>query len=220
MLFSALLSLLGTWVGTILAFYYSRENYEAGTRGALDALRSVAQRLGSTPVADVMMPRSAMAVLSVPAGQAIVNLRLSDIVAAFGRTGANGQRISRLPVLAADGSCLAFHRHLWSEMLASTLIAQANASQANPGQATMNMGMATLGPLIAQPDPLRAATSYADIIRDAVAVVARGATVADAKAAMEQLPGCQDVVVTGGGTRREPVLGWDSNIDITRLSKA
>ena len=45
-------------------------------------------------------------------------------------------------------------------------------------------------------------------------------TVADAKAAMEQIQGCQDVIVTETGDRVEPVIGWLSNIDITLLFTA
>lgn len=211
LLFSALLPLLGTWVGTILAFYYSKENYEAGTRGAIDAVRSAMQRLGSTAATDVMMSRAMMVTLDVPAGKAIEDVLLSAVVAKFKTTGANGLPISRLPVVSSDGACVAFlHRGVWSEMLAADLIARG----------APDMGTATLGTLLGQAYPPRKDTTYAQFVRAAVAVVARGASVADAKAAMEQVPGCQDVIVTGSGTRAEPVLGWISNIDIGRLSKA
>jgi hypothetical protein len=43
---------------------------------------------------------------------------------------------------------------------------------------------------------------------------------ADAKAKMESLTGCQDVIVTHQGNAGEPVLGWISNVDIARLSQA
>lgn len=52
LLLSALLPLFGTWVGTILAFYHKKENYEAASTHTLDLVRTVAQRLSSTKVAD------------------------------------------------------------------------------------------------------------------------------------------------------------------------
>src|SRR5262245_28929682 len=55
LIFTGLLPLLGTWVGTILAFYYSKENFESASRGTLDIVRSVSQRLSGTRVADKMI---------------------------------------------------------------------------------------------------------------------------------------------------------------------
>jgi hypothetical protein len=49
---------------------------------------------------------------------------------------------------------------------------------------------------------------------------AQDRTMADAKAAMEQIPGCQDAIVTKNGDRAEPMIGWLSNIDVSRLSAA
>ncbi|MGC2782053.1 MAG: hypothetical protein WA418_41115, partial [Bradyrhizobium sp.] len=52
---TAVLPLLGTWVGTVLAFYYSKDNFEAASKGTLDLVRSISQRLSTTRVADQMM---------------------------------------------------------------------------------------------------------------------------------------------------------------------
>jgi hypothetical protein len=37
---------------------------------------------------------------------------------------------------------------------------------------------------------------------------------------MEQIPGCQDVIITKTGDKAEPMIGCLSNIDISRLSAA
>src|SRR5271169_1065335 len=60
LLLSSLLPLFGTWVGTVLAFYFSKENFETASQGTLDVVRSVSQRLISTKVVDAMMPRARM----------------------------------------------------------------------------------------------------------------------------------------------------------------
>ena len=211
LLFSSLLPLLGTWVGTILAFYYSRENYEAATRGTIDVVQSIMQRLSSTPVMDSMMRRSAMITLDIPADQTIADPTLADVAAKFQNIGANGQRISRLPIIDSKGVCLAFlHRGVWAEMLSSALVANG----------ALDMKATKLGTILKAPYPLRSGILYSDFIRGAVAFVAQSANLADAKATMEQVSGCQDVVVTAGGRPTEPTLGWISNIDISRLSKA
>jgi hypothetical protein len=61
---------------------------------------------------------------------------------------------------------------------------------------------------------------YRDIIRKAIAFVSVDQTLADAKAAMDAVPGCQDVIVTQSGAPTMPVIGWIMNTDIGRLSQA
>ena len=67
LLLSSLLPLFATWVGTILAFYYTKENFQTATQGTLDIVNSVGQRLASTKITEAMMPRSAIVYISVPA---------------------------------------------------------------------------------------------------------------------------------------------------------
>jgi hypothetical protein len=45
-------------------------------------------------------------------------------------------------------------------------------------------------------------------------------SLADAKKRMEALKNCQDVFVTDDGSEDKPVLGWLTNIEITKHSKA
>ncbi|MEJ2756141.1 MAG: hypothetical protein P8104_10015 [Gammaproteobacteria bacterium] len=47
-------------------------------------------------------------------------------------------------------------------------------------------------------------------------IVSESMTIGDAKNLMEQTPGCLDIFVTKSGTNKEELLGWISNI---RLSK-
>src|SRR4051812_10658430 len=51
LVFSSVLPLLGTWVGTVLAFYFARENLEAATESTL----ALAGRETAQPVAAVMI---------------------------------------------------------------------------------------------------------------------------------------------------------------------
>jgi hypothetical protein len=79
----------------------------------------------------------------------------------------------------------------------------------------------TLGPLIDHPvtsDPKDG--TYRDIVRKAIAFVSADQTLSDAKAAMDAVPGCQDVIVTQTGAPTMAVIGWTMNTDIGRLSQA
>src|SRR6516225_6761237 len=54
LVFGSLLPLLGTWVGTVLAFYFAKANYESAANHAKDLL-GITERLRSTPVESVML---------------------------------------------------------------------------------------------------------------------------------------------------------------------
>jgi CBS domain-containing protein len=53
---NAILPLFGTWVGTVLAYYFSRENYESASDNTIKAVRqlSMEERLRQVPVAEAM----------------------------------------------------------------------------------------------------------------------------------------------------------------------
>ncbi|SEB77086.1 hypothetical protein [Rhodococcus koreensis] len=59
LVFSAVLPLFGTWVGTVLAFYFARDNFEAASESTL-RLTGLLNR--SSAVAELMIPRSQMVV--------------------------------------------------------------------------------------------------------------------------------------------------------------
>jgi len=54
---NSVLPLFGTWVGTVLAYYFSRENFEAASISTERLVRQLTpeERLRSTPVANVMI---------------------------------------------------------------------------------------------------------------------------------------------------------------------
>lgn len=54
------------------------------------------------------------------------------------------------------------------------------------------------------------------IVSDAIAFVPRDATILAAKEAMEKIKSCQDVFVTENGSKEEKILGWLTNVDITK----
>ena len=69
----------------------------------------------------------------------------------------------------------------------------------------------TLAHLLAEPE-------MKDIFENTFVVVSEQATLAEAKCAMIARPGCSDVFVTQNGKRDEPVIGWLTNVDMTRSS--
>src|SRR5262249_28865760 len=148
---------------------------------------------------------------TVPAGKGIGDLTIAAVEKRFTTIGANGQRISRLLIFDSTDACVAIlHRAVFTEALASGL---RDAPPVDPAADT-------LAKLLAKPYPSTAGATYEDFIKKTIAFVGEDRTLADAKAEMEKVPGCQDVIVTKTGNKTEPVIGWISNIDIGRLSQA
>src|SRR6202042_2044496 len=139
---------------------------------------------------------------TIPAGNSIGDLTIAVVEQCYTTIGANGQRISRLLILDSTDACVAIlHRSVFTEMLASGL---RDTPPVDPVTGT-------LAPLLAKPYPSPAAPTYGDFIERTIAFVAEDRSLADAKAEMEKIPGCQDVIVTKSGNRKEPVVGWISN---------
>ena len=53
-----LLPLWGTWIGTVLAFYFGKANFDAVTKSYQDAIRNLTpeEKIAKLPVKDVMLP--------------------------------------------------------------------------------------------------------------------------------------------------------------------
>jgi hypothetical protein len=188
--FSAVVPLFGTWVGTVLAFYFARQNFESASRsmqGLVDRL-SPEEQLRSTPVRDVMIKASEIVAIRLKPTETEADIPFASI------EGALSPKVTRVPILNADGAV--------RYVLHQSLIYKVKAAQA-PGATP------TLKDMLAD-DALRK-------LAEALAFVKTDASLADAKRAMDAVSGCQDVFVTQNGKREEPVLGW---LDNARMAKS
>src|SRR4051795_5991752 len=75
LVFSAVLPLLGTWVGTVLAFYFARDNLQAATESTL----RLAGIDAGTPVANVMIPEADFVAYDMTPGQAPADIPLTAL---------------------------------------------------------------------------------------------------------------------------------------------
>ena len=71
LVFNALLPVFGTWVGTLLAFYFSKENLDSATRNVNELTRVVTglDRLKSVPALSKAIPLSAIYIPKDPGSQ-------------------------------------------------------------------------------------------------------------------------------------------------------
>ena len=109
-------------------------------------------------------------------------------------------RRNRLPVLNSDSSPLfVIHLSILTDYVSTKALSA--TGQSKP------MSDLTIGDL--QTDDVKL---YQQIL--AWACVKLGATLAEAKRAMEDIPDCSDVFVTTTGRKSDPVVGWLTNVEI------
>jgi hypothetical protein len=191
--FSAIIPLFGTWVGTVLAFYFSKENFESASRSLHQAIASLSddEKLKAKPIKEAMIARAKMSVIVMQGDDD----RSVDLPSLQSKLGPN---ITRIPVLNANESV----RYVLHESLIYKFVSEKSGAGAfDPKQFSLAdlVSHATIGPQL---------TLYGIIRIDG--------TLADAKQAMEKIPGAQDVFVTQSGTKSDPVQGWLTNVDITK----
>ena len=91
LVFSSVLPLLGTWVGTVLAFYFARDNLQAATESTL-ALTGRAET--GTPVTDVMIPESDWITYDLGANERPEDIKLLDLHTKMGAIEPTGSPIA------------------------------------------------------------------------------------------------------------------------------
>jgi hypothetical protein len=193
------LPMIGTWVGTVLAFYFGKQQLEAATRSVTAIARELTpeEKLGSIKAIDKMIPRGLMfASTEEPA-----KLKLLDEITRLEGT----RKGSRLPVLTKDDRPLnVIHRSTIEQFIVKAM---------GSGKSSDQVKDLTLQDLLQDVD-------LGPAVQKSVAVVPETATLADAKRAMAAMSSwCQDVIVTRTGTAAEPVIGWITNVILEANSK-
>jgi hypothetical protein len=198
MVFNALLPLLGTWVGTVLAYYFSRKNFESASQSVERMVNlTTEQKLGQIVVAKEMLRPVEITMHRIPAGKTPKDVMLKELRPYF--TG----KVTRIPVVDERNVVLyILHQSGLFKFLAES------ALRTPP----VDIEKLTLQDLVDDADLKNWVTN--------IVFIGEEASVADAKRMMENKPGCQDLIVTKTGKNTEPIQGWMTNADIGRLSKA
>jgi hypothetical protein len=195
---SLLLPVIGAWVGTVLAFYFGRENYLAASKSTENILAlTLEQKLEKTKVSDAMRPVDKIVALRTKDPDNAIKLKdqmldkMSDDK-------------SRLPVLTDNGVV----RYIVHRSVIDRFI----ATRATAGAKPEEIAELTLADLVAQADVKSAVTAFG--------VVGPDDSLALVKQKLDAEPKCQDVFVTEGGQRDKPIRGWLTNNAVLELAKA
>src|SRR5690348_9238178 len=197
--FTAVLPVLAGWVGTVLAFYFSAASQER-TSASLD---KVISQSGTTPspgthVSEKMILMSSIAglqQLDEKGGKGPKDIPISKLEEAFNQELPNGAKVTRL--LFVERGVFRYVLHVGT--LHAFLVKQRESAQ-QP---------LTFADLLADEEFLRQVSKL-------VVFVSAAATLGEAKVALDKVSGAQDIIVTVSGNATDPMLGWLSNVDLTK----
>lgn len=189
-----LLPVIGVWVGTVLAFYFGKENFETASRSITAAARVLTsqEKLAATLVGDLGKQIEVTAHLRLAASDNKETFTLDRIESAF-KVGS--QLYERLPVLQSTGApYMVLHRSTLNDFLLQR-------KKLDKDKESRDYKLSDLF------------TSEPWLPDKSFAVVGPDSTAAQAKSEMEKLPNCTDVFVTDKVTGRF-VSRWITNIDL------
>lgn len=192
--FTAVITLVGSWGGAVIAFYFSRENFEAASRHTERALdRLSGDAVHSLKLAEVMLPIAKVESLAFKTDPAEISLQ--QIRSKF-----EGMSFERLLILDGGG---VVRQVLHLSSLNNYLVRH---PQAATSAVTLKdlVADAEIGPLLVQ--------GFRTLRGDN--------TLADAKLLIEKNAACQDVVITDNGEPADRAVGWISNNAILERSRA
>jgi hypothetical protein len=199
LVFNSLLPLLGTWVGTVLAYYFSKTNFETASNSVERMVTlTTEQRLRQLSVDKEMLRPADIKMYRLPSGKSEKDVPLKDLLALL------GGKITRIPITD--------EKNVVRYILHQSGLYRFVAEQAIAGKTAAEVDKLTLQDLVDDAELKNWVTN--------IAYVPEQASVADAKLELERRQGCQDLIVTPSGKKDEPMVGWMTNVDIGRLSKA
>jgi hypothetical protein len=198
-IFNALFPVLSTWIGTIIAFYFSKENFEAANKRVQEMVDKLTpmQKLKSIPVRDKMIKFDSIIKYTLIDKEN--NDKLIEIRNSFS---ANYERLLLLG--NKNEARFIIHRSIIEKFIAYNLLDKKASKE--------SIDNLTLKNLLDDKD-------IGIKLKNSFAVVKEDATLADAKEKMDSVKDALDVIVTKSGDKSEPVIGWITNVIIEENSK-
>lgn len=197
---SILLPLWGTWIGTVLAYYFSKDNFESANRSVqqiVDKL-STEKKLATVKARDVMIVRNKLIVQILNETEDLSKFKLKEDCIDF----VEKNKIKRVLILDnKDRAKYVFHRDLISYFITNEVLA---------GRVVQD---ATLKFMYEN-----ASAEIKDTINNSVKFIGENANLLEAQNIIQKYKTCQDVFITKNGNPDEPVLGWITNVTLSENS--
>ncbi len=196
---SIFLPVVAAWVGTVLAFYFSKENFVAASEKAVELARQLTpeQRLQRIPVMEVAIPVEKAGKVVLEKAETDIKVQ-SDLLQGFFAKNAFNRVLIVTPARVAR---YILHRSMFDKYIATRALEK-------PAPKLEDL---TLADVLSDAYYKRIALAFGSVNRDAY--------LAAVKATMDGNPDCSDVVVTDDGTKATPVVGWVTNVIVAERSR-
>jgi hypothetical protein len=195
--FNIIIPVVSTWVGTVLAYYFSKENFDAATKSVTELARLTTQeKLQSIPVNEKMIPLALMHFEVISTAYPKDQVTLIDMVDRQEKA----KKGLRIPILDEDRLPLwVIHRSTIDRYFTKRSLKGADVSKI------------VLQELLDDPE-------FKDNLEESFEVVPLKATLADVKFALDRSTYTQDVFISQNGSDQEAVLGFITNTMVEKFS--
>ncbi|MGE0635796.1 MAG: hypothetical protein AB7G44_07260 [Bacteroidia bacterium] len=199
-----LLPLLGTWMGAVITFYFTRENFKTTTESMNDMVKSITQeeKLEEVKVMDVMVKPATFAFMFVKDMDEFKGKTLKDLIQKMIEL-----QTERLPVLSENTKTLLFL--VYRTTLERFIAGVSSGTISITDKLTPDIGSLTMNDMF---------NSDFKLINHIVSIAEKGecflpatATLAEARQLMLDNTFCQDVFITATGNKDEAIEGWVTN---------
>ncbi len=205
LVFSSILPLFGTWVGTVMAFYFSRENFGSATESITKSINTIGSNMSQKPavknVVDIMIQKHRIKPYKIEnlslkddnnetRENAFKEIKLDDFVKKMDR-----DEKYRIVVIDKDDVPIAvLHRSLLSEFLNK----KRSESDDNTQITNLSLNDYFIEKMGGTPD-------------NSFVVISEITDLNSARAEMIRKKNCKDIIVTKYGTNTEGIIGWITN---------
>jgi hypothetical protein len=196
-----LIPVISAWVGTVLAFYFSKENFESASNQSRELYKqftSSKEKLQSIIAGDVMIKIEDADKLVLTKEEKDILLK-ADIVDGVLEKNKDKKR-NRLPVLTKDLK--------GKYMIHRSMIDKFFVEQVEAGKKIVDL---KLQDMLNVPE-------YKEMISNSFGFIKDSASLLDAKSYIDRVEICLDVFVTKSGKSDSPVIGWITNAIVTEKS--
>lgn len=211
-LFGILLPLLATWVGTILAYYFSKDNFEAANRSVRELVKQVMspeERLQELTVSEVMLKPDVFALITVVDYNEFKKCKINELIMEMEKT-----HTERLPIL--EKGTLKFIFLIYRTTIERFILGYGNHKIEMNDKSTPKGEDLTIQNMF---------DSTYQLAKEVMELTSKKlflpitATLAEASQMMQDNTICQDVFVTKTGNRDEKIEGWITNNIIVEKSE-
>jgi hypothetical protein len=198
--FASLVPLWATWLGTVLAYYFSKENFQAANESVsklVSQVTSVKEKLQSIKATSVMIPLLKMVRKNCTTTQEINNFTIKEALEEL-----KIKKRNRLPILENNILKYIIHASVFDRFVRNQIVA---------GKSFNDLTIADM------------AKSTDEIVKNSLekgaAFIGIEANLLEAKKIMDDNTFCNDVFLTKTGSPTEEVLGWITDKTINENAK-